>query len=217
MSKTNDEMKNLLDSTEISTIFLDTDLRVCRFTPEATEMIPLTATDSGRPIKYLASTLIDTDLAEYGQKVLRDLAAQEAEVKSEDDRCYLMRVRPYHTVANVIDGVVITFEYFTERKQAEQALSESGQRYYMHFEMATDSIVLVDEETGTIAEFNRRAHEHLGYTIFQMGSRNWGYPTSMPRNLQTMLQSISKKSSNKGATSLRSNNGPRTARSAACR
>ena len=119
LSRTNDDMKNLLDSTEIATVFLDTDLRVRRFTPRATDIIPLTATDFGRPIKHLASALIDIDLAEYGRQVLRDLAVREVEVKSEDDRSYVMRVRPYRTVANLIDGVVITFEDTTERRSRE--------------------------------------------------------------------------------------------------
>ncbi len=81
-SKTNDDMKNLLDSTEIATIFLDTELRVRRFTPRATDIVPLTAADSGRPIKHLATTLINTDIAEYGRKVLRDLAVRQVEYRA---------------------------------------------------------------------------------------------------------------------------------------
>lgn len=162
--KANDDMKNLLDSTEIATIFLDTDLRIRRFTPKATAIIPLTVTDSGRPIKHLASTLIDTDLVEYSHQVLRDLTVRESEVKTKDSRYYIMRVRPYRTVANVIDGVVITFENITEHKRLEQFISDSEQRYRMRFELASDSIVLIDVDTGSIVEFNQKAHESLGYT-----------------------------------------------------
>ena len=164
LSKTNDDMKNLLDSTEIATLFLDIDLRVRRFTPKATAIIPLTAADSGRPIRHLASTLMGIDLAEYGQQVLRDLAVREAEVESKDEHNYVMRVRPYRTTTNVIDGVVITFEDITERKRQEQALAQSEQRYRLLFELASDSIVLVDVKTGAIIEFNQNAHERLGYT-----------------------------------------------------
>ena len=164
LSMANDDMKNLLDSTEIATIFLDIALRVRRFTPKATEIIPLKAADSGRPINHLASKLMNIDLEEYGGQVLKDLAVREAEVESSDGRSYTMVVRPYRTVTNVIDGVVITFEDITELKRQGQALTKSELRFRMLFEMASDSIVLVDAETGTIVEFNQRAHEKLGYT-----------------------------------------------------
>ncbi len=164
LSKANDDMKNLLDSTNIATIFLDTELRVQRFTAKATEIIPLTASDFGRPIKHLASSLEDVDLVERGEKVLTDLAPQETEVQTRDGQHYIMRIRPYRTVTNVIDGVVITFDNITGRKHNEQALSSSEQRCRMLFELASDSIVLIDIETMTFVEFNARAHEHLGYT-----------------------------------------------------
>lgn len=163
-SKANDDMKNLLDSTEIATIFLDTDLRIRLFTPSVTGIIPLTATDTGRPIKHLASTLINTDLTDYGQQVLKDLAMREVQVETKDNRHYVMRVRPYRTVSNVIDGVVITFENITEHKHLEQSLNDSEQRFRMLFELASDSIILIDPHTGRFVEFNQKAHEILGYT-----------------------------------------------------
>ena len=164
LSRTTDDLKNLLDSTEIATIFLDTDLRVRRFTPRATEIIPLAATDAGRPIEHLASTLEDADLAEYGQQVLYDLAVREVEVESKNDRSYIMRVRPYRTTTNVIDGVVITFQDITQRKQIETALRESEQRFRPLFELASDAMVLIDPETARFVESNRKATESLGYT-----------------------------------------------------
>jgi len=120
LSKANDDMKNLLDSTEIATIFLDTELGVRRFTPQATQIIPLVGTDSGRPIKHFASNLVGVDLADRAEQVLKDLAVQELEVRSKDDRYYLLRVRPYRTTTNVIDGVVMTFEDVTARRAVER-------------------------------------------------------------------------------------------------
>ena len=110
--KTVEELELELQSfnEEIGTIFLDAGLRVRRFIPKATEIIPLTAADSGRPIKDLASTLVDPEVAISSEMVLNDLASQETGVESPDDRCFLMRIRPYRTVNNVIGGVVITFE-----------------------------------------------------------------------------------------------------------
>jgi two-component system CheB/CheR fusion protein len=119
LSKANDDMKNLLDSTEIATIFLDVDLCIRRFTPKSTSIIPLTGLDTGRPLKHFASTLIDVDLTKIAQQVLDDLAVKQAEVQTDDGHSYQMRLRPYRTMSNVIDGVVVTFDDVTERKLAE--------------------------------------------------------------------------------------------------
>jgi two-component system CheB/CheR fusion protein len=124
LSKANDDMKNLLDSTEIATIFLDDELCIRRFTPRATEIIPLAGTDLGRPIKHFATNLVDTDLAWNAEGVLDDLIVREIEVKSTADRVYILRIRPYRTVTNVIDGVVLTFEDVTERKQSEDEVRD---------------------------------------------------------------------------------------------
>jgi two-component system CheB/CheR fusion protein len=121
---TNDDMKNLLDSTQIATIFLDLDLCVRRFTPKVVEIIPLTPQDSGRPIKHFATALIDTDLAEDSHQILQDLGMKEQEVRSKEGAFFRMRIRPYRTVNNVIDGVVITFEDITALKETQAALKK---------------------------------------------------------------------------------------------
>jgi len=124
LSDANDDMKNLLDCTEIATIFLDTDLNIRRFTPQATKIIPMTATDKDRPLNQLASSLVDINLTKYGKKVLQDLSMREAEVETEDGKFYMMRVRPYRTVNNVIDGLVYTFENISGYKQITTALEK---------------------------------------------------------------------------------------------
>jgi two-component system CheB/CheR fusion protein len=124
LSMTNDDMKNLLDSTQIATIFLDLDLCVRRFTPKVVEIIPLTPQDSGRPIKHFATALIDTDLAEDSHQILQDLGMKEQEVRSKEGAFFRMRIRPYRTVNNVIDGVVITFEDITALKETQAALKK---------------------------------------------------------------------------------------------
>ncbi|MFT5658766.1 MAG: two-component system CheB/CheR fusion protein, partial [Gammaproteobacteria bacterium] len=164
LSIANDDMKNLLDSTDIATVFLDTNLCIRRFTPSATEIIPLAGSDSGRPIKHFATILIDTDLTEYGRLVLQDLEVREAEVKSRDGRFFFMRVRPYRTTNNVIDGVIVTFEDISIRMKDEQSIKEVVGRYKILFDMVGDSIVVVDLETGRFKESNKQARTRLGYT-----------------------------------------------------
>jgi len=123
LSITNDDMKNLLDSTQIATIFLDFDLCVRRFTPKAVDIIPLSGIDAGRPIRHFATALIDTDLAGDAHEILQNLGMKEKEVRSKGGAVYRMRIRPYRTVNNVIDGVVITFEDITALKEAQAALN----------------------------------------------------------------------------------------------
>jgi two-component system CheB/CheR fusion protein len=162
LSKTNDDIKNLLDSTEIATVFLDEALCVRRFTPRATEIIPLTGTDEGRPISHFLTRLVHVDLAEYGERVLKDLAVQEVEVQSKDGRTYIMKVRPYRTANNAIAGVVITFEHITDRKQVEKRLHESEEVYRTILQTALDGFVVLNEQ-GALVDTNPAYCQMSGY------------------------------------------------------
>ena len=164
LAKTYDDMKNLLDSTALATVFLDIELKIRRFTPSAVAVIPLTESDIGRPIGDLSTALIDADLTRFGKQVLDDLAIRTAELKGNNQRDYKLTVRPYRTAENVIDGVVITFEDVTERKRIDDALRESEQRFRTLFELSNDAVVLVDTETLRFVEANQHAHQNLGYT-----------------------------------------------------
>ncbi|MBU0676048.1 MAG: PAS domain-containing protein [Proteobacteria bacterium] len=122
LSITNDDMKNLLDSTQIATIFLDLTLCIRRFTPKVGEIIPLAGIDFGRPIKHFATALLNIDLEKDANDVLENLGMKEKEVQSKEGTFYRMRIRPYRTVNNVIDGVVITFEDITALKEIQAEL-----------------------------------------------------------------------------------------------
>jgi two-component system CheB/CheR fusion protein len=149
LSNSNDDMKNLLDSTEIATIFLDLDLCVRRFTPKTSKIIPLTATDSGRPIRHLATSLVGVDIDECSQQVLGDLALREFEVVDRENRSYIMRIRPYRTSANVIDGVVITFEDTTSSRRIEEELRQRERIHGLALEAGKIGIFKVDLISGT--------------------------------------------------------------------
>jgi two-component system CheB/CheR fusion protein len=121
----NDDIKNLLDSTDIATIFLDIDLNIRRFTPLIGRFFHLTHSDIGRSIEHFASTLKDLDIKEHARQVLKDLEKYESVVEDTERQKYRMRVRPFRTVNNVIEGVVITFDNVTEFKKMVDALAES--------------------------------------------------------------------------------------------
>jgi two-component system CheB/CheR fusion protein len=122
LSRANNDMNNLLDSTDVATLFLDRDLNVRRFTPQATKIIKLIPTDAGRPITDLASNLSYPDLADDVRDVLRKLASVEKPVGARDGRWFTVRIMPYRTVDDRIDGVVITFANITGAKTLEKQL-----------------------------------------------------------------------------------------------
>ena len=139
----NDDIKNLLDATRIATIFLDINFNIRRFTPKVTSFFHLTGSDIGRPIDHFATTLKNVRLRECSKKVLQDLERYETEVDDDSGKRYRMRVRPYRTMNNVIDGVVITFEDVTEHKQVLEALTESEDKWRGLVEHAPMGIFII--------------------------------------------------------------------------
>ncbi len=122
LSSANNDMKNLLNSTDIATVFLDNDLHVRRFTLQAKSIIKFIASDVGRPITDLASDLLYPELVVDAQEVLRTLVFSERAIASKDGRWFTVRVMPYRTMDNRIDGVVITFADITASKKLEADL-----------------------------------------------------------------------------------------------
>ncbi|MDP2138454.1 MAG: chemotaxis protein CheB [Candidatus Didemnitutus sp.] len=118
LSRSNNDMQNLLNSTDIATVFLDNDLNVRRFTTQATKIIKLIPGDVGRPVTDLASALLYPALVEDVQEVLRTLAFIEKRIVARDSRWFAVRIMPYRTLDNRIDGVVITFSDITSHRPA---------------------------------------------------------------------------------------------------
>ncbi|HLP02812.1 MAG TPA: chemotaxis protein CheB [Opitutaceae bacterium] len=124
LSAANNDMKNLLNSTDIATVFLDESLRIRRFTSQANQLFKLIPGDVGRPITDLASELCYPELADDAREVLRTLVFAEKPIAARADRWYAVRIMPYRTIENRIDGVVITFSDITTSKQLEAELRE---------------------------------------------------------------------------------------------
>jgi len=124
LSRINNDMRNLLNSTEIVTVFLDNELHVRRFTSGANRLFKLIPTDVGRPLSDIASDLLYPDMAEEAREVLRTLVFSEKQISTTDGRWYTVRIMPYRTINDVISGVVITFADITEAKKLEAELRE---------------------------------------------------------------------------------------------
>jgi PAS domain S-box-containing protein len=132
LSGANNDMKNLLNSTDIATVFLDNDLHVRRFTLQAKNIIKFIPTDVGRPITDLASDLLYPALVTDAHEVLRTLTFSEKTITTKDGRWFTVRVMPYRTLDNRIDGVVITFTDITAAKKVEAELREKHSNLATH-------------------------------------------------------------------------------------
>lgn len=122
LSQANNDFQNLMNSTDIGTIFLDRDMNVKLFTPRAREAFNLISSDAGRSLLDITNKLGYSDLVSDVELVLKKLHLLEREVESHDGRWYMMHISPYRTHEDRIDGVVITFVDITERKHAAQNL-----------------------------------------------------------------------------------------------
>ena len=160
-SKANDDMNNLLAATEIASIFLDTGLCIKRYTPAAAGIIKLIPTDIGRPLNDLKTSFPDLDFAGQAGNVLKDLNAVEMEILSKDLAWYAVKIMPYRTVKNIIDGVVMTFMDISKVKQADKI-----RRLATVLEDSNDAITLADLK-GDILAWNKGAYRMYGWTEYE--------------------------------------------------
>jgi two-component system CheB/CheR fusion protein len=128
LSQANDDLNNLLASTEIGTIFLDTKLCIKRYTPTMGEIFNLIQSDIGRPIGDITTKVIYGQLYSDAKGVLSTLKRKEVEIRSKGNKWYSMRIMPYRTLENVIDGVVITFVDITNFKQVTEKYRKSEEK-----------------------------------------------------------------------------------------
>lgn len=124
LSRASDDMKNLLDSTDIATVFLDNALNIRRFTNRTTQIFKLIAGDVGRPLSDIVSDLQYPEMAEDAREVLRTLVFSDKQICTSDGRWFKVRIMPYRTQDNVINGVVITFSDITAAKILEEQLRQ---------------------------------------------------------------------------------------------
>ena len=153
----NSDLSNLLESTEIATLFLDESLRVRRFTRGINEVFHLRDADVGRPITEIVSLLDYGDLQRDVRAVLRKLTPIEREVTLQGTRTtFILRIRPYRAVDKVIDGVVLTFVDITDRRAADEAVRASEAKYRMLFEFIDEgfcTLEKVDTRSGELSDF----------------------------------------------------------------
>ncbi len=160
-SRVNNDMKNLLNSTDIATLFLDKELNIRRFTNQATKIFKLIKSDIGRPFTDQVSQLIYPELTEDAVEVLRTLIFTEKQIPTKDGRWFSTRIMPYRTFDDRIDGLVITFINISDLKKADEKLDETDQLTRLLLDFSPDVIIKLSTDW-KILEFNSAAEEFFG-------------------------------------------------------
>jgi two-component system, chemotaxis family, CheB/CheR fusion protein len=146
LSKVSNDMTNLLSSTNIGTIFLDINLRIQRFTPKATDMVKLIPTDVGRPLTDIVTNFIEPAPFEGLSSVLETLIPSDKEAQVKNGSWYSFRTRPYRTVDNVIEGIVITFVDITDIKKVQEELLMSNDRFNATLRISPLGIIIANTD-----------------------------------------------------------------------
>ncbi|HEX7384807.1 MAG TPA: PAS domain-containing protein, partial [Burkholderiaceae bacterium] len=192
LSRANDDMNNLLAGTGIGTVFVDQDLRIARYTPAATQVINLIDGDVGRPLEHVVSNFVGYGrLVDDVRAVLETLTPREAEVQVKSGDWYLLRIHPYRTMENLIEGAVLTLVDVTEGKRAEEAVRRSEARLNAFFSQTSAGF----SETGLDGRLlfvNDRLCSALGYSreeLLRMRLEDVTEPQDLPR-LREQMQSL---------------------------
>ncbi len=166
LAQANNDMNNLLAGTGIATVFVDQNLCILRFTPATTRIINLMQSDIGRPIGHIVSNMVGyTNLLDDVRTVLDTLLPKELEVQIEEGKWYAMRILPYRTLDNVIEGTVITFVDITEMKKSQELLQKANEQLRLAIVArdSKDAIVVLDLN-GNIIAWNSSAQRTFGWS-----------------------------------------------------
>ena len=186
LSNANNDLNNLLGSTEIGTIFLDNNLRIKRFTPTIGAFFKIINSDLGRPISDIAHNLAYDGFLEDIEQVLDNLGRIERAVQTREGGSYIMRILPYRTVENVIDGVVVTFVDITAQKKSQEreAAAKATQVYTQAIlDTVREPLVVLDENLRVVSA-NRSFYETFRANredteqkpIYELGDGQWDIP-----------------------------------------
>jgi two-component system CheB/CheR fusion protein len=169
----NNDFQNLINSTDIAAIFLDRSLRVKLSTPRAADIFNLLIGDVGRKLSDITTRLRDEPLEDEMSQVLERLQTVEREVDAKDGRSYLMRILPYRTTDNRIDGVAMTFHDITKRREAERRLRVGEERLRLLIDSAVDYAIFTTTDEGVIDSWNTGAERMFGYRASEIIGRHF--------------------------------------------
>jgi two-component system CheB/CheR fusion protein len=184
LSQANNDMNNLLAGTGIGTVFVDHQLRIMRFTPAASAIMNLILSDIGRPVSHLVSNLAGYDqLVADTNEVLDTLVPKEIEVATKEGKFYTLRIQPYRTLENVIEGAVISFIDITAMVRTREELRKANDllRLAVVVRDAHDAIT-VQDLGGNIRAWNPASARMYGWSEAEALQMN--FRDRVPGNLQ---------------------------------
>ncbi|MDP4023544.1 CheR family methyltransferase [Methylobacterium sp. NEAU 140] len=156
LSRANSDLKNLMESTQIATLFLDNELRVANFTPAAVGLFHLVEPDVGRPIGHIKARVAYDELQDDVRRVLRTLATVDREIGDpETGARFMVRVLPYRSTDNYIAGAVVTFVDVTELRRGEARLRDREARYRA-LEAAAATVFRMSPDWGEMRQLEGR-------------------------------------------------------------
>jgi signal transduction histidine kinase/PAS domain-containing protein len=178
LAHANSDIRNLFENTRIATLFLDIDLRIRNFTPATSDLFSLIDTDRGRPIGHITPRFRCDDLSADLSEVIRTLVVKERQVESHEGGWFIMRILPYRSTENVIEGVVVTFTDITQLKRAElevQRLNRAADEQLRWMKTLMEVIpVGIAYHTSSVpgVRINRAAGDMLGLPAEPMPTQN---------------------------------------------
>ncbi len=183
LSTINDDMENLFNSTEIATIFLDKDLNIRRFTPESSKIVKIIDSDIGRPLSDIVSNLKYDKMVDDIKEVITRVVFKEKELQAVNGNWYFMRIMPYKTAQDFIDGAVLTFIDITYRKKIYENLQEALNYAESIINTVRGPLVVLDDEIRVISAnksffktFKITPGEAEGKELFKLGKGEWDVP-----------------------------------------
>ncbi|HLI63366.1 MAG TPA: chemotaxis protein CheB [Terriglobales bacterium] len=171
LSRLSDELSNVLSTIDIPILILDSGRRIRRFTPPAQNLLGLLPGDIGRPIDNLQLGVNVPDLKKLTAAVMQGAAEWAHEVQSTDGCWYSLRVRPFRTREEKIEGVLLAFVDINELKRSQQALQKERNLVASTLDAARDLLVLILDTEGRIVQFNRACQELTGYSATEAKGR----------------------------------------------
>lgn len=167
----NDDLKNFIASTDIATVFIDSELRIRRYTPPAESIFSLIASDIGRGLFDISNRLRYPSLREDIATVVESLQTVEREVRSDNGRWFICRIHPYQTLSRRIDGVVLTFVDISRLREAQERLERGEEDMRLALLQSSDFAVVATDPQGYIIGWNSGAKAIFGYTDAEMSGK----------------------------------------------